>query len=592
MDEDGSLQSGQHDVGCVEITEINKPVAVSWIWSMSIPSGSGSSGVFSITPSFLATKQSLEASHGRDYTTTYPFVVSCKQAVCPQSGHEPDNSRIISGSWDNTVRIWDTHTGQELATLLGHSGRILDCAVSPDGQWVASAAENLEVKIWETRKGTPLPTSFSPVGTCVLSGDGKTCLTIGEDSLRVFDTSTGAERYRHVGIDHWTIHYRVRTPDQPTFFDGGITADSTRILVDYYDMQRGRLVSALDAASGDEISSLYPAPRLAGVRSALSPDGTYLLFHNWLVETVGWTKRRASVFLFRDPGPFPEMSYLISADNRFVVQYLLSEPQGFTVDDEASEIWIRKLLHDWKHATLRVNPGGLTACAIGPDARSLAAGDTGGTLHLWDIRTRRRRFALPLTFSAESEERGYSITCCAFHPDGTLLLASATNGQIFVVDVSTGKQLLTINAHQYGRSCVCAVSPDGRWVISAGSDTALRLWELTTGREVSTLWTSSPLQKIVLHAWEPLAIACGNSGQVNFAELLGITYDAIIVAPKKIGQQLLAECPKCGEALNIAMVDLSLPHQCPTPGCGLVLRLAPFVLQPAITNWPVRQRGK
>src|SRR5438132_8068663 len=58
MDEDGSAQSGQQDVGCVEITEISKPVAVIWIWSMSIPSGSGSSGVFSITPSFLATKQS------------------------------------------------------------------------------------------------------------------------------------------------------------------------------------------------------------------------------------------------------------------------------------------------------------------------------------------------------------------------------------------------------------------------------------------------------------------------------------------------------------------------------------------------------
>jgi len=58
MDEEGSEQSGQQDVGCVEITEIIKPVAVIWIWSMSIPSGSGSSGVFSITTSFLATKQS------------------------------------------------------------------------------------------------------------------------------------------------------------------------------------------------------------------------------------------------------------------------------------------------------------------------------------------------------------------------------------------------------------------------------------------------------------------------------------------------------------------------------------------------------
>src|SRR2546429_7356816 len=58
MDEDGSEHSGQQDVGCVEITESIKPVSVIWIWSMSIPSGSGSSGVFSMIPSCLAKKQS------------------------------------------------------------------------------------------------------------------------------------------------------------------------------------------------------------------------------------------------------------------------------------------------------------------------------------------------------------------------------------------------------------------------------------------------------------------------------------------------------------------------------------------------------
>src|SRR2546423_5607870 len=58
MDEDGSEQSGQQDVGCVEITEIIKPVSVIWIWSMSMRSGSGSSGVFSMIPSCLAKKQS------------------------------------------------------------------------------------------------------------------------------------------------------------------------------------------------------------------------------------------------------------------------------------------------------------------------------------------------------------------------------------------------------------------------------------------------------------------------------------------------------------------------------------------------------
>lgn len=31
-----------------------------------------------------------------------------------------DNSKIISGSWDKTVKIWDVKTGQCINTLVGH----------------------------------------------------------------------------------------------------------------------------------------------------------------------------------------------------------------------------------------------------------------------------------------------------------------------------------------------------------------------------------------------------------------------------------------------------------------------------------------
>ena len=34
----------------------------------------------------------------------------------------PDGKTLATGSWDQTVKVWDITTGKELATLKGHSG--------------------------------------------------------------------------------------------------------------------------------------------------------------------------------------------------------------------------------------------------------------------------------------------------------------------------------------------------------------------------------------------------------------------------------------------------------------------------------------
>ena len=53
----------------------------------------------------------------------------------------PDGSWLASagGDGDETVRIWDPHTGQARHTLTGHTSAVAALAVAPDGSWLASA---------------------------------------------------------------------------------------------------------------------------------------------------------------------------------------------------------------------------------------------------------------------------------------------------------------------------------------------------------------------------------------------------------------------------------------------------------------------
>ncbi|MDJ0658930.1 MAG: hypothetical protein QNJ42_05505, partial [Crocosphaera sp.] len=65
----------------------------------------------------------------------------------------PDGQKIISGSWDATLKIWDLATGNLENTLMGHSYWIEAVVVTPDGQKVISGSRDKTLKIWDLATG-------------------------------------------------------------------------------------------------------------------------------------------------------------------------------------------------------------------------------------------------------------------------------------------------------------------------------------------------------------------------------------------------------------------------------------------------------
>ena len=61
----------------------------------------------------------------------------------------PDGSTIASAGKDDTIHLWDVHTGRHKQTLEGHTGNVNSIAFSPDGSTIASGSDDKTVQLWD-----------------------------------------------------------------------------------------------------------------------------------------------------------------------------------------------------------------------------------------------------------------------------------------------------------------------------------------------------------------------------------------------------------------------------------------------------------
>ncbi|KAJ7875740.1 hypothetical protein B0H14DRAFT_3859392 [Mycena olivaceomarginata] len=139
----------------------------------------------------------------------------------------PDGTRIASGSDDNTIRVWDAATGQQVGDpLAGHTGSVNSVAFSPDGTCIASGSWTTTIRVWDAADGASrsvilsraTPLRSRPTATRIaLGSDDNTIRTGSMAQQDPFVGSSGCflvRQWQSSGINGSGTWMHCRTADE------------------------------------------------------------------------------------------------------------------------------------------------------------------------------------------------------------------------------------------------------------------------------------------------------------------------------------------------------------------------------------------
>ncbi|WP_456476614.1 WD40 repeat domain-containing protein, partial [Oceanithermus sp.] len=196
----------------------------------------------------------------------------------------PDG-RVVSGSDDNTLRVWDLERGEAVQVLEGHRGSVLSLAVLPDGRVVSGSDDNT-LRVWDLERGEAvqvLEGHENWVLSLAVLPDGRVVSGSRDNTLRVWDL----ERGKAVQV----LEEHEGPVNALAVFSGGqVVSGSDDGTLRVWDLERG------------EAEAYYLDPqKQASIRVA--PDGSLYLRRRggrgWATRTHGGERLPADPLLYR-----------------------------------------------------------------------------------------------------------------------------------------------------------------------------------------------------------------------------------------------------------------------------------------------------
>jgi len=470
-------------------------------------------------------------------TSKTPAITVAKHTQHVQSvAFSPDGKYVTSGSWDNSVKVWEVLTGRLVSDCRGHTGSVLSVAFSPDGKYVGSGGGDATVKVFEAQTGKIIADCIGHqdiVTSVTFSPDGKYIYSASDDkTLKVWESLTGIMKCYGLGYQDKSDQLGA-----VAFFQDGsrIVTGSREGTVKVWESMSGRLISTWNTKTAPPNSvafspdgkyvvfsskyGIYILDVLTGEvvhhrvvgdhqqNAAFSPDGHYILSGSfegivriWEISSgklVGKYQTNGDEadywddfhsLAFSNDGKYIATGSTLGAVRVYEVMtgHLVVECLGKGLYKEeikavspSLKYIVTSVPHDKVSKVLEILTGKLIAefeeidsAIFSKDDKYIGTSRENGEIKIWE------------TFT------GYLIANCSgfvlaandmvFSPDGKLFAALSTRDSIKIWETQNGQLVADCYGEEPFISEGVEFSPDGKYLISAGGDKTI-IWEALNG---------------------------------------------------------------------------------------------------------------
>ncbi|KAK9847015.1 wd40 domain protein, partial [Penicillium brevicompactum] len=379
-----------------------------------------------------------------------------------------DGKQLAAGYLDNIVKVWDVETRALHCTLRGHSDRAIKVVFSPAGRLLASGSWDNTIKLWDTTRADTQPVQERHLGEIAMaafSPNGKITASSSDDGyLKLWDVKTGS------------LQHNLQIPSQSRHEGDMVFSPDSKLLA----FKGYHTLKVWDTNTG-----------ILQMTGNIRPD------ENDMVKFPLDSKLVAFINRFGHIGKPRDLDTRVTGTEYY---NKMADRMNLSPDNKLVACYSDKIIKCWDVATGTLqyilndpsDSDSVPVLKFSPDSKLAAFYfrnymiKSSSSKGMWDVSFYTNDKAVKLLDASNGtlldalEGHSDCLTTVKFSGDGNSLASGSLDGIVKLWDLLARTLQHTFAGHTDAITDV-ALSSDGKLVASSSNDKTIKLWDADTG---------------------------------------------------------------------------------------------------------------